>query len=195
MHKIDFTQDIKFGDDTIDAISVKGLTFIELSTMWANPTITTKGMQRARIAEQTHFMSAGKRVIPDAGQISQLPAGVAKTILAHLDLDNGPAGKVVSKDTDGATKPILYQLGTPIEMVRGKETLAITELEFMATTFGELESVFAHDTAGARALALIRDIAVPVGTVESLSRLPGWALDKLTVGDGVTIMNKVSPAF
>lgn len=197
MTKVEFTQTVMFGDKMITSIDVKPLLFLPLCEIWGGLRTTgtkVRGeLQRARILHQTTFKAGDEVVAPDAVALAKLPVTVAKDIIQALELGSGRPGVVTAKG-DGATSPVIYKLGTPIEMKQGAETVSITELEFMASTYGELEDVLAADTDADKALILIRDIAVPLG-VKGLQRVPGWALDRITAADGIGVMNTVSPLF
>jgi hypothetical protein len=99
-------------------------------------------------------------------------------------------GKIV-RDGDGIDKAIVYELGTPISVGQGKPP--IKELEFQASTYGDVEDVLAVDAPIQQAAVLISTVAKPLGT--SLSLLPSWAVNLVTVADGVTISNHVLPRF
>ena len=197
MTKIEYTSDISFGDQRVTSITVAPLSFMQLCEIWKGLRSTgdkVRGeLQRARILQQTTFAVGDNRVQPDAAQLSKLPASVAKDIITALDVGSGTMGTVTSKG-DGVTTPIVYKLGTPITMKQGSETVSITELEFMASTYGELEDVLAADSDAEKAKILLRDVAVPLG-VKSLNRLPGWAMDRLTTADGIGVMNNVAGLF
>lgn len=197
MTKIEFTADVVFGDKVVTSITVAPLLFLPLCDMWSGLRSTgskVRGeLQRARIMHQTTFKAGDEVVTPDAASLAKLPATVAKDIIAALDIGSGLPG-LVTKKGDGSTTPIVYKLGTPIEMKQGESTVSITELEFMASTYGELEDVLAADTDAEKAKILIRDIAVPLG-VKGLQRVPGWALDRITSADGIGVMNTVTALF
>ena len=197
MQKIEFSVDVKFGDAVIDSIEVEPLGFLALGKLWrraeAQDSKAEVALQRERILHQAHFMAAGKRVTPDAAQLGQLPFAVAKAILAELDHGQGKPGKVLG-DGDGITAPVLYQLGAPVEMKNSKgDVVQITELEFQAATYGEVEDVLAAGNEIDKAIALLSGVAAPVQG--NLTRLPGWALDRITTADGLAIMRKVLPRF
>lgn len=198
MEKITFTEEVKFGDKLVSEINIEPLTFVGLSEVWAKaatmagkPQVTT---QRARILRQTHFMVNGERYVPDAGELMQLPRLVAKQIIDMLDLQQGVAGQRLN-DGDGATTSVLYKLGTPIE-IKGSDgkVQSITELEFKASTYGEVEDILAAENEIAQTMELLRRIAKPA-TGPQLMALPSWALDRITVADGVTIMREILPRF
>jgi hypothetical protein len=198
MTKITLDQVVKFGDTVVDSITVKPLYFTELVALWQAASDKPKpeaALQRLRMIKQVEYKSVDQVFTPEYEQVGQLPIAVAKAIIAALEVGQGVMGKLVSEGGDGTTTPIVYKLGTPIEMkgADGKSK-AISELEFMAKTYSEVEDVLAADTELGRALALIRDVATPLG-VDGLMRLPGWALDRFTVADGLGIMRSVSPVF
>jgi hypothetical protein len=199
MTKIELTVPLTIGDKTIDEVIVKPLFFADLVKTWAKAEAVAAGkpdvaIQRERIRFQAHFMSGAERIVPDEAQIRLLPIQMARAIIDVLHVGQGTMGKLIN-DGDGVTKPLLYKLGTPVEMKSGKDSSAkISELEFKATTYGELEDVLAAGADTERALELLRSIAKPV-EIESLMRVPGWALDRITVADGVGIMNMVLPRF
>jgi len=202
MEKITFTAEVSFSAPDkpvkIEEIKVAPLTFVTMCNLWTlarsavmKPEVA---LQRERILYQTHFMASGKRVTPNPDDLTRLPASVAKSIIAALDLGQGTPGKVIS-DSDDGEKPVLYKLGDPIKMKGGPSGNAlISELEFHATTFGEMEEILASDTELSQTLALLRTLANPIEHA-SLQRLPLWAVDQLSVADGVTIMRTVLPNF
>lgn len=198
MEKIEFTASFQIAEKDVTEIKVNPLTFLELGQLWDQIGVGSAkaevALQRARIKHQAHFMNGSERLIPSPEDLHKMPFPVAKAIIDALGHGQGLPGKVIGNG-DGATAPILYKLGTPIEMKDGTgKARVIEELEFMASTYGELEDVFAAENEVARALALLTAIAVPVG-VDGLTRLPGWAIDRITVADGVTIMKQVSNRF
>jgi hypothetical protein len=202
MTTIEFTDELVFGETKIDAITVAPLRFVALVMLWERTASLTRGsdgsskaiMQRERIKHQVSFMAKGKRVNPDAGNITQLPITVAKKILPALDIGQGVAGELLN-DGDGMNTPVHYKLGTPIVMKQNGTETTISELEFKAEIYGDIEDVLATDGDVPQALALIRKVAMPVGISISLKTLPGWAVDQITTADGVTIMNTVLPRF
>lgn len=197
MHNVEFTQEVTFGDKRITSITVSPLPFLQLCDIWATLPQTgekVRGLlQRARILKQTTFKAGDDVVVASAADIAQLHTAVAKQIIAALDIGVGATGALVGKG-DGMQTPVIYKLGTPIHMKQGQATVSITELEFMAHTYGQLEDVLAAGTDAEKAKFLLRDIAVPLGGT-TLQRLPAWALDRITSADGVAVMNLVCPLF
>jgi hypothetical protein len=194
---IEFNEQFKIGDAEVTDVKLKPLTLEQMGGIMTSISGAKKPlveMQAKRILTQAEFY-AGEDIIPvDRPQLGQLPATVAKAIIADLDYDQGKPGKVVAEG-DGVSTPIMYRLGTPLKMSNGDQTLEVTELEFMAKTFGELEDVLASDNEVNGALALIQNVAIPHGGGIKLQRLPGYLLDQVTVVDGLTIAAQVLPAF
>lgn len=198
MHKVEFTAGVKFGDKDITSIEVAPLTFVDMAKLWDKASTAPRGkheavMQRLRIQHQVHFKAGDTRVVPDDVELGQVPFIVVRDVIAGLDVGQGELGEITIEG-DGASTPIVYKLGTPIEMKSGKDTVYIKELEFFATTYGEVEDVLAAGSETNRAIALLSSLANPVG-IDALPRLPGWALDKITVADGLQVMRKVAPSF
>lgn len=196
MHKIEMTTDITFGEHKITEVKVKPLKYKELAELWSVATHAAKpdvALQRARIMHQTHFMDGSTRIKPDVAELSTISSTLAMAILAAIDIGQGSTGEVVSKG-DGATTPIVYKLGTPIKMKSSKGSVSITEIEFMANTYGQLEDVLAADNQMDKVMELMNRVAVPLG-IDTLTTMPSWAIDNMTVADGVIIMRDVLPNF
>lgn len=205
MTKIEFSETLQFGEKLITAISVSPLTFVSLVETNTKVSAEARGkttldfqvvLQRRRIQFQTAFMAGVERVVPTDANIAAMPLPVARSIINALDIGEGVAGKIVHSG-DAVGSPVLYKLGTPITMLINKQEQKITELEFKAASYGEMERVLAAGSAGdelGQALEFIRTIASPV-ELESAKILPSWAVDRITVADGVTIMREVLPSF
>lgn len=198
MEKIEFTATVKIGEAVIDAIEVHPMLFFPLIDVWekANNAPGNKpevALQRARMKYQTHFKVGADRIAATDADIQKLPRTVASAILKLLDKGQGPLGKILAAG-DGCTTPVVYQLGTPVEMKKQTgETVTISDLEFMAETYGEVEDILAAANDLAKAGELIKRLGKPIGS--NLALLPGWALDRLTVADGIQVMRLVLPSF
>lgn len=197
---IEFTQTVQFGDKNIDAINVEPITFAQFARILKSTMDTTgpvryeANVQRARIAHQVHFMSGGARVVPTHEQVGQLPRLLAKRMVEALHLDQGAGGKIITEG-DGASTPIVYQLGTPFQFNGSKgEVHVVSELEFMAATFADVEDMLVIDSPTEQAMELLRRIARPI-QMKNLLTLPLSMVDSITVADGITIMNTVLPRF
>ena len=182
---------------TVTAIKVAPLNFLKFVAVWSKVPLGAKkpavALQQQRILEQAHFMVGGERFIPTIEQLGTAPGRLMREVRDQLDSDQGVPGKVLT-DGDGATKPLLYKLGTPIGMRTSKDADAsITELEFMGTTYSEMEDVLAADNELEQAIALIRTIAKPVGG--KMPIMTDTTMEQITMADGVTIMRAVLPRF
>lgn len=199
-----YTGGITFGETTVTSIKVFPLNFVSFVKLWTDTQNEVRSsktndsslvvMQRKRIILQAQFMAGDQRLKPELANVLQLPLGVAKQIISALDIGEGVAGTLLN-DADGISSPIHYKLGTPIAIkVGGKEEL-IKELEFQASTYGDIEEVLAGDSEVPQALELLRRCATPVGLDSNMKTLPSFALDQITNADGITIMQQVLPNF
>lgn len=151
--------------------------------------------KRLRIKHQVRAITeSGEKLSLDDLAISQLPIVYAKALNIALTDNDAKPGEVLSKG-DGISAPILYRLGTPIKAQTGGETSAITELEFLAKTFGDVEEVMAETDQLGQAIALIRSVAKPLGVNDTLQRLPEWALEKFELADTFKISEEILPRF
>lgn len=154
----------------------------------------TSYVRRARISTQADFIdTSGEKVIVDHLALSQMPREYASKLIKALDENGGKEGSLVN-DGDGVSGSLIYKLGTPIAVLGGENNSDITELEFAADTFGEVEDVLAETNSIEQTLALLKKIAKPAGNT-TLIALPSWAVDAIAVQDGFTIMEKVLPRF
>lgn len=99
------------------------------------------------------------------------------------------ATPAIISDGDGLTSPILVKLGSPI--ATGGQT--ISELEFSAKTYGDIEHVLAGSNDMEKTVALIKHVSKPVGL--SLQALPSWGIDGIDIRDGFFIQNEILPRF
>lgn len=147
---------------------------------------------RQRAAVQCALVSASGSTVKFTDQsFSELPRTYASKLLAALDDDTSVPGTVVSEG-NGIDRPCLFKLGTPIKTHDGRE---IHELEFNAPSMGSMERVFAASGGLAKALALIEHCAQPIGEDVTLIRLPQWAIDQVSMADGLAVMADVLPGF
>jgi hypothetical protein len=180
----------------IDGAVVKPLSFKEFSDYigeaqnMTQPKSFEARLRRLRMARQVQYFVNGTVVPVGVETIAKMPIPAARSIVAKLDDGEGKAGKII-RDGDGIDKSIVYELGTPIPVGPGKP--AIKELEFHASTYGDIEDVMAADNTIAQTQLLIATIAKPVG--HTLLALPSWALGQITVADGVMISRAVLPRF
>jgi len=138
--------------------------------------------------------SSGETIALDAKSILLIPRNYSKKIVSLMFSNIGVAGEVVqnSKNIDMAA---IYKLGTPINVKSGETTNQIIELEFIAKTYGDVEKVITEDDEVRQGLAFIESCASPLGSDLSLMSLPEWAVDEISLADGLAITNEVLPSF
>jgi hypothetical protein len=186
----------QLGDTLIDSVVIKPLTFSSFVDGILAAQITTNGksfearLRRIRMVRQVSYYAGATLVQVKPEDILKMPIVASRAIIAHLDDDEGVAGKIIV-DGDGIDKAIVYQLGTPISLGAGKTP--IKEIEFHAATYGDVEDVLAVDVQIQQALILMSTLGKPLGT--SLSLLPTWAINTITVAGGITISREILPRF
>jgi hypothetical protein len=186
----------QLGDVMIDGAVIRPMSFQNLADYITEasgmkvPTTFEARLRRLRLARQISYFTAGTVVPVSIDDVPKMPVPTARILIARLDADEGTAGKIL-RDGDGIDSAVLYQLGTPIPTGQGKPP--ITELEFLASNYGQLEDIMAATGTIAQTAALIAGIAKPLpGT---LTQLPSWALNLISVADGVSISQLVTPRF
>lgn len=186
---LEFTP-FRLGDLEVTEISVSSMNFVEFVKATAHAQ-DTKSYHRARMKSSVQLN--GKQITDE--QIPLLPIPVGKKILDYLEaFETGTGGSVTTPDANGVDAPIIFKLGTPLQMKTGKgEAQEILELEFMAKTYGDLEDALAETTPMRQAVELLRRTAVPLGT--SLTILPEALLNQVSIMDGILIAQKVVPPF
>jgi hypothetical protein len=186
----------QLGENVIDGAVVRPMTFQAFSNIvteaqgMKEPEAWLARMRRVRMAKQVQYYINGTVMPVGILDIPKLSIIDARSIIAKLDADEAPAGKIV-RDGDGMDKAITYELGTPIPTGAGKPP--ITELEFHASTYGDVEDIMAADNGVLQTVMMIKKLGKPLGT--SLTALPSWAIDVITISDGVFIMNEILPRF
>lgn len=186
----------QLGDTLIDGVIIKPLSFagfvecITAAQMMAEPKIFEARLRRLRMMKQVNYYSGNNVVAVTQDQMLSMPIPAVRKITSHLDDEEGLPGKIV-RDGDGIDKAIVFELGTPLPMGQGKPP--IKELEFHASTYGDIEDVISVDTAIQQTLIMITTIAKPLGT--SLSLLPSWAINQISIADGVVISRDILPRF
>ena len=146
-------------------------------------------LRRVRLAKQVTYYANGTVVPVSMLDVLQLSITSARTLVTQLDADSSKGGKVISSG-DGVDKAIIYELGTPIP-VQGKEP--ITELEFAAKVYGDVEDVMSAADGFQQTLLMLTTLAKPLGG--TLMALPSWAIAQISLSDGLTIMREVLPHF
>lgn len=189
--------DIEFNNEAgIVGLKLVSLSFSALvrvieSASSADDAEFTTVIQRKRLAAQLRGVKAdGSQVILSEAEVLGLPAPAARAALLRLREGEGEAGEVLG-DGDGVTKPVIYRLGTPIKY--GPDL--IEELEFKASTYGEIEAVLAESAPILQAIALITHNAKPIYENGTLQRLPASEIEQITQADGGAILQHVLPRF
>ena len=184
------------GDRVIDSAVIRPLTLpvfvdcvLDTRNMDAPKTFEAK-LRRNRLVKQVTFYIGNTPTPLTPEEMLRMPIPVARILIDNLDTADGPMGKVTRKG-DGISTAIVYELGTPISGGQGRPQ--IKELEFLATTYGDVEDIMAAGTGLQQALLLVETIAKPLGT--SLTSLPSWAVNQISATDGLTISNVVLPFF
>lgn len=192
-------KDLNYQIDTItmETVEIAPVLYAQFTEMVKKiaPQVTKKRsfmtlLNAQRFIEQTVFIGEDKkRYKLDAASLMKLSIPVSRRLLPLLAEDEGTPGKIV-KEGDGVSSPIIYKLGTPIKTAEGK---LIEELEFFAQTYGEIEDLLSEDLMHNQVMVLISKLARPVAS--TLQALPGWAVEQITMADGMTLGNKVLPGF
>jgi hypothetical protein len=188
---------IKFqlGDHVIDGAVVRPMTFQSFANIVVEaqalkePEAWLARMRRLRMSRQVQYYTNGAMVPVGFNDITKLSIVDARNIIARLDDNEGLPGKII-RDGDGIDKAIVYKLGTPIAMQKGEP---ISEIEFQASTYGDVEDVLAAENPIMQAITLIKQLGKPLHS--SLTSLPSWGVDAITVSDGVFVMNEILPRF
>ena len=180
----------------IDGAVVKPVTFaaymdyIAEAQNLTSPKTWEGKVRRVRMTKQVIYYMATAPVQISMTEVLRMPIPAARDIAAKLDENEGKAGKI-ARAGDGVDKAIIWELGTPIPTGQGKPP--ISELEFLAKTYGDVEDVLAASTTFHQGLQLITSVAKPLGS--SLSALPSWAVNQIMFADGFGIVREVLPHF
>lgn len=177
----------------VDGAVVNSLTFqafseclVEAQAMKKPKTLEAR-LRRLRLARQVTYYVNGTTTPITPDEVTMMPIPNAQMLTTRLDEDEGKSGKI-TKDGDGISTSIVYELGSPIPVV-GKDP--IVELEFLASTYGDVEDIMSADNSITQTALLLETIAKPPGMLQ----LPSWAFKAISVGDGVTIAQLVTPRF
>jgi hypothetical protein len=186
----------QFGDKTIDAATVKSIGFakfadyIQQARQLKDQKTFEAKLKRVRLQQQVEYHMNGTIVPLALEDVLRLPIPAVRSIDHHLDDNEGPPGKII-REGDGIDVAIAYELGKPIPTGQGKPPIA--ELEFIAKTYGDIEDVLAATDSIEQTSYLIKTVAKPVHS--SLTALPSWAIDQISIADGITIAQKILPIF
>jgi hypothetical protein len=191
--KLMLPQPWQLRDKVIDGAVINKLSFQTFSDLiteaqgMKKPKTLEARLRRLRLAKQVIYYVNGSTTPVESDDVTMMPIPNAHMLTTHLDEEEGGVGKII-KDGDGIDTSIVYELGTPIPVV-GKDP--ITELEFLAKTYGDVEDVMSATDSITQTSLLIATVAKPPGMLQ----LPSWALNAISIGDGVTIARLVTPRF
>lgn len=178
----------------VEPINFVSLVRLGNSLVIKNPRDTSKLLQRQRIFKQvTAFNEKGKAPFTEV-ELAALSPALGKKISRATEevLDQENECEIISPDdADGVSAPILVKLGSPLVM--GSES--ITELEFHAKTYGDIEAVLAEDNPSEMTIIFIESLAKPITSDLKLQALPSWAVEQITPNDGIFISRFVLPRF
>ena len=195
---------VAIGDQTVNKLTITVPSFVQyadtVNKAQDAPHVKTeadarRAVFRARIKGFCKGTKDDGSLIPFSDEdISRIPAQYVAKIKNGLDaslLPEDGAGKFeVLRAGDGITIPIHIKLGSPIATGQGKPPIA--ELEFEARNLDAIEDIVIAESK-LDAIRALMAIAQPVG--HSLSVLPSWALDRITLADGLALAMDVLPNF
>lgn len=193
---IELPEPMLLGGQAAKSITVSQLPFIKLAELATRASAMSgpnypflAALRTLRMIEQCKAnLADGKQVAFDSITIRQLAIPIGRKIHKSLEDPAIPGGKLIG-DGDGASTPIMVQLGTPV--ATGSADVSFTELEFVAKTYGDLEIVMGEINDLDKTVALIKHVAKPVG----MQVLPSWAVEQVTIPDGMFIMENVLKSF
>lgn len=187
--------------DGIEYIEVRAIGFVKYAEISSTLRVVNekdrlKMIQRKRLMEQCQAFDIDNNKIEfTESMLTQLPPRIGKRLIDLANITLGTADgepDILSNDeADGITAPILVKLSQPLKTSKEE----ITELEFMAKTFGDIESACAEINPLQQTLTLISTVARPVMSSMKLQMLPSWAVDQISVIDGSFIAEHVTPRF
>lgn len=205
MQTIEVTTPYAHSGKPVKSIEIGNIKFAAYATLATNaatnlPKDTPFGsaMRTARMIEQaTLILEDGTRTKLDYVGAMAMPFPIAKQVIARLydddDNDEKAGAEIITKG-DGISTPIHIKLGNPIAGTSSTpgEDKAISELEFLVKTYGDIEKAMGEPNALLQAVALLRYVARPVN---GLLAMPSWAVDQVSLSDGNFIAEKIVPAF
>jgi hypothetical protein len=196
MTKIDIPS-FNVGDKAVVSVAIKPLSFVAFSG-YMNDARAVKGvtadvaLRRIRLVRQVTYSDAMGNAIPmDEAEVLRFPVAAARKILNKLDDIVGKPGSLIGNG-DGISSVITYKLGTPIP-VAGTDKTPIEEIEFLAKNYGDVEAMFIADDPITQTLAMLRTLAKPIH--KTLTSMPDWAVNAISIADGVTMAQQVVPRF
>lgn len=179
---------------SVDRVEITPLTFVKFAE-YATQARNGGGkfevnLRRLRLMNSVRYADGDKTIQLTPVEVNQLPIPVARKLIKALDeSDANHTGKII-REGDGISTAIGWELAEPIA-ISGKEPLR--EIEFIAHTYGDIEEVFAQVDPLEQTMALLRTVAKPV--YSGLVAMPSWAIDRISLADGVLISQQILPRF
>ena len=191
------------GDAKISRMEVHPISFVAFAELASNVQRATQGddmayakrLFRSRIKAQVKAFNGASAVALDDILIGKMPVRLAMQVRNAITDANVDASDDVPKvlsQGDGVSAPIHIKLGRPINVGDGKTPLA--ELEIVARDLDQLEDAILAENKLEQVSAVLK-IAKPVSTDVKLLSLPSWALDQISLQDGLWMMSAVLPRF
>lgn len=198
MEKVDLTKyNFTFNGQLIDHAIIKPIlfkTFVDLIdqiTAIQDNAEFEKKLARLRMIEQLKFVTNnGLELTLQQQDIPSLPIKVGMLLQAVVKEQSTPIGEVLM-DGDGIQSPVLYKLGTAIKTNDGE----ISELEFQAKTYGDVEDILAETSGIRRAYKMITSISTPICNDLKMIRTPEKIAEQIQLIDGLAIAQTVAPRF
>jgi hypothetical protein len=148
--------------------------------------------RRIRMRAQIKTFAGTKQVEMTDLDIAQLPVQYGVALSKACDEGDGKAGDIVNPN-DSISSPALYRLGTPLRFQQNSDEGMVTELEFIAKTFGDVEEIVSEQGQPQQMLVALNRICKPVG-MPTVS-MPTWAVEQITLADGFKMIETILPRF
>lgn len=210
--EIDITAPYQIAGKKATKFVVRSLGYAEMSRIATSAGREAKPGEANALVRARSIMARTKVLTEDGKShdieplmLHTLPRPVAKPLLNYINTEGDipddateeekariiATGPSIILDGDGLSEPVLFKLGTPISGTTGTSDKAITELEFLAKTYGDVEMVLAGTNDMEKTVALIKYVAKPAGMLA----LPSWGVDAIDIRDGFFIQNEILPRF
>lgn len=191
---------LTLGERRVSSIAVSPIFFAEYLRIMGDaassartPDDVNRMSFRARVKHQTTLiLDNGEKAKFDDKTYSGMHPRLGIAIKQAINAVPADGDAAMLHKGDGVSAAVHIKLGTPIKATSGKDAKDIAELEFRAKTLGEMEDVIVADGRAEQVLALMK-MAKPVGA--TLLALPSWAVDQISLADGLFILNEVLPCF
>jgi hypothetical protein len=204
MQTLQLPSNFTLGKNQINALKIRSMYFsdllkltreLELGVRLENFDRHLHSDRFRREAQVTGVTVDGLDVKLKATELLSLPIPLYQKLKIMLD-DDKTVDATIVQNGNGIETPIVIKLGTPLVMKNKEgESLSINELEFKASTAMDLERILAQTSEVEQTWALLEDCCTPLGEDLSLMKLPSWAVEQITFGDGQFVRTQVLPNF